>query len=284
MTTTDALALAASVVACLGAIVALVAAGVLVGQVRRLERGIDALRDDALAVLRDARTAAGQATAELGPGRRRPGDTESVTATVESAARLTERAFANPVVKVLAWRAGASGALRRLAQPSTSTSPELAAGRAGSVRRPDPPAADRRIGAGSAAEPVAADVRLERDRTGQRMIKRPFWLAVGRPWGSVARCGPSNGSAEKCAAPSTWSPRWARVPDGRRRRRRHRGGCRRPPARQPPPVDNKSRSSGIASTVVVVSGVGLARHDAPASSQRTGQPSSAGRKAPPGPR
>ena len=113
MTTTDAIALAASVVACLGAIVALVAAGVLVGQVRRLERGIDALRDEALAVMRDARTAAGQATAELARVDAVLADTESVTATVESAARLTERAFANPVVKVLAWRAGASGGVVR---------------------------------------------------------------------------------------------------------------------------------------------------------------------------
>jgi hypothetical protein len=40
--------------------------------------------------------------------------TESVSATVDSASRLAYRAFANPVVKVLAVRAGAAGGMRRL--------------------------------------------------------------------------------------------------------------------------------------------------------------------------
>jgi hypothetical protein len=41
--------------------------------------------------------------------------TESVHATVDSASRLAYRAFANPVVKVLAVRAGAATGIRRLA-------------------------------------------------------------------------------------------------------------------------------------------------------------------------
>jgi hypothetical protein len=41
--------------------------------------------------------------------------TESVAATVDSASRLAYRAFANPVVKVLAVRAGAASGIRRLA-------------------------------------------------------------------------------------------------------------------------------------------------------------------------
>jgi hypothetical protein len=41
--------------------------------------------------------------------------TESVAATVDSASRLAYRAFANPVVKVLAVRAGAATGIRRLA-------------------------------------------------------------------------------------------------------------------------------------------------------------------------
>ena len=41
--------------------------------------------------------------------------TESVHATVDSASRLAYRAFANPVVKVLAVKAGAAGGMRRLA-------------------------------------------------------------------------------------------------------------------------------------------------------------------------
>jgi hypothetical protein len=49
--------------------------------------------------------------------------TESVTQTVDSASRLAYRAFANPVVKVLAVRAGAAGGLRRLRTggPATET-------------------------------------------------------------------------------------------------------------------------------------------------------------------
>jgi hypothetical protein len=44
--------------------------------------------------------------------------TESVHATVDSASKLAYRAFANPVVKVLAVRAGAATGIRRLAPPS----------------------------------------------------------------------------------------------------------------------------------------------------------------------
>jgi hypothetical protein len=50
--------------------------------------------------------------------------TESVHATVDSASRLAYRAFANPVVKVLAVRAGAASGLRRLA----GTDPPVAGG------------------------------------------------------------------------------------------------------------------------------------------------------------
>ena len=45
--------------------------------------------------------------------------TESVHATVDSASRLAYRAFANPVVKVLAVRAGAATGIRRLAAGSS---------------------------------------------------------------------------------------------------------------------------------------------------------------------
>jgi hypothetical protein len=42
------------------------------------------------------------------------GSAESVSATVDSASRLAYRAFANPVVKVLAFGTGTGAALRRL--------------------------------------------------------------------------------------------------------------------------------------------------------------------------
>ena len=56
--------------------------------------------------------------------------TESVHATVDSASKLAYRAFANPVVKVLAVRAGAATGIRRLA----------ARARPGPAQRPAPPA------------------------------------------------------------------------------------------------------------------------------------------------
>jgi len=98
----------------LGAIVSLGAAFVLVNQVRRLERGIEALRHEALAVVEEARAAAGHAATEIARVDAVLADTEAVTATVDHAARVAQHAFANPVVKVLAWRAGAVGGLRRL--------------------------------------------------------------------------------------------------------------------------------------------------------------------------
>lgn len=108
--------LIAAVVACVGAVAVLVAAWVLVGQVRRLERGIEALRHETVPLVQDARMAADHAVAEIARVDAVLADTEAVTATVDRASRAARRAFANPVVKVLAWRAGAIGGLRRLRQ------------------------------------------------------------------------------------------------------------------------------------------------------------------------
>ena len=60
--------------------------------------------------------------------------TESVHATVDSASALAYRAFANPVVKVLAVRAGAATGIRRLASgpsPPAHRQRHAAAQRAG---------------------------------------------------------------------------------------------------------------------------------------------------------
>lgn len=118
MSVADVVVLVAAVLASMGAVVALVAAWILVGQVRRLERGIEALRHEAVPLVREAREAAGHAASEIARVDAVLADTEAVTATVDRAARVARRAFANPVVKVLAWRAGAAGAWRRLGQPS----------------------------------------------------------------------------------------------------------------------------------------------------------------------
>jgi hypothetical protein len=114
----DVVVLVAAVVGCLGALAVLVAAVVLVNQVRRLERAIELMRSDALALLGDARAAAGHASTEMARVEAVLEGTESVTATVDSASRLARRAFANPVVKVLAFRAGAASGMRELRQPT----------------------------------------------------------------------------------------------------------------------------------------------------------------------
>ncbi len=114
MAAVDVVVLVAAVVACVAAIVGVAAAVVLVGQVRRLERGIEQLRGETVPLVVEAREAVGHATSEMARVEAVLEDTEAVTATVDSAAKLAQRAFANPVVKVLAFRAGTAGGLRRL--------------------------------------------------------------------------------------------------------------------------------------------------------------------------
>lgn len=110
----DVVVVVAAAIGSLGAVVALAAAFVLVSQVRRLERGVEALRHEALLLVEEAHAAAGHAATEIARVDAVLADTEAVTAAVDHAAQLARRAFANPVVKVLAWRAGALGGLRRL--------------------------------------------------------------------------------------------------------------------------------------------------------------------------
>src|SRR6185437_4708707 len=131
----DVVVVVSAVVACVAAIVGVVAAVVLVGQVRRFERGVEALRDEVVPLVQEAREAAGYAADEMARLDAVLEDTEAVTAAVDSASRLAQRAFASPVVKVLALRAGTAGGLRRLRgdQPATpSASPP--AGRNGRGR------------------------------------------------------------------------------------------------------------------------------------------------------
>jgi len=116
----DVVVLVAAVVACIAAIVTVAGAAVLVGQVQRLERAIEDLRSEAVPLVGEARRAADLAVSELTRVDSVLEDTESVTATVDSASRLAQRAFANPVVKVLAFRAGAASGIRRLREPPRS--------------------------------------------------------------------------------------------------------------------------------------------------------------------
>jgi hypothetical protein len=72
------------------------------------------LRRQTVPLVADAHRVVGQAAAEMDRVGAVLDSTESVHATVDNASRLAYRAFANPVVKVLAVRAGAASGIRRL--------------------------------------------------------------------------------------------------------------------------------------------------------------------------
>jgi hypothetical protein len=117
MSAADVVVLIAAVVACLAAIVGVTMTAVLVTQVRRLEAALQSIRTEALPLVAEARQAAGAAASEMERVDAVLRNTESVTATVDSASRFAQRAFANPVVKVLAIRAGAASGIRQLREP-----------------------------------------------------------------------------------------------------------------------------------------------------------------------
>ncbi len=101
--------------ACVLAVVGLlIAMSGLRRQVRRLEVVAEDLRAQTMPLVVEAHRVVGQAATEMDRVGAVLESTESVSATVDSASRLAYRAFANPVVKVLAVRAGAAGGMRRL--------------------------------------------------------------------------------------------------------------------------------------------------------------------------
>jgi hypothetical protein len=83
-------------------------------QVRRLQAVAEDLRVQTMPLVVEAHRVVDQAATEMERVGAVLESTESVSATVDSASRLAYRAFANPVVKVLAVRAGAAGGMRRL--------------------------------------------------------------------------------------------------------------------------------------------------------------------------
>jgi hypothetical protein len=93
----------------------LVALRSLQRQVRALRRVADDLRRQTVPLVADAQRVVDQAATEMERVGAVLDSTESVHATVDSASKLAYRAFANPVVKVLAVRAGAATGIRRLA-------------------------------------------------------------------------------------------------------------------------------------------------------------------------
>jgi hypothetical protein len=102
-------------VACVAAVIGLlVAVAGLRREVGRLRGVADQLRDRTVPLVTDAQRVVDQAATEMERVGAVLDSTESVHATVDSASRLAYRAFANPVVKVLAMRAGAATGIRRL--------------------------------------------------------------------------------------------------------------------------------------------------------------------------
>src|SRR5665213_404531 len=102
-------------IACILAVVGLlVAIRSLRRQVRQLADVADDLRRQTMPLVAEAHRVVDQAATEMERVGAVLESTESVHSTVDSASRLAYRAFANPVVKVLAVRAGAAGGLRRL--------------------------------------------------------------------------------------------------------------------------------------------------------------------------
>jgi len=103
-------------IACVLAVVGVLAVMVsLRRQVREIATVAEDLRRQLMPLVADAHRVVDQAATEMERVGAVLESTESVHSTVDSASRLAYRAFANPVVKVLAVKAGATGGMRRLA-------------------------------------------------------------------------------------------------------------------------------------------------------------------------
>ncbi|HEX3459511.1 MAG TPA: hypothetical protein VHT49_01290 [Acidimicrobiales bacterium] len=115
----------AILIASLACVVAvLILLGVMVSlrrKVRELTNVTEDLRGQLVPMAAQAHRVVDQAATEMERVGAVLDSTESVHSTVDSASRLAYRAFANPVVKVLAVKAGAAGGMRRLASgPGTN--------------------------------------------------------------------------------------------------------------------------------------------------------------------
>jgi hypothetical protein len=109
-------------IACVVAV--LVLFGIMVSlrrQVREVKSVAEDLRRQLVPMVADAHRVVDQAATEMERVGAVLESTESVHTTVDSASRLAYRAFANPVVKVLAVKAGAAGGMRRLASGPSGT-------------------------------------------------------------------------------------------------------------------------------------------------------------------
>jgi hypothetical protein len=114
MGATAVVALVACVVALVAATGTTIAAISLSRRTRELSDLAARLKSETLPLVRDARTVVDHAATEMERVGDVLGNAEAVSATVDSASRLAYRAFANPVVKTVAFGSGLSGAFRRL--------------------------------------------------------------------------------------------------------------------------------------------------------------------------
>jgi len=156
MSTADVVVLVAAAAAAVAAVSCLVAVVLLGRRVRDLRRTVEDLRVETVPLLRQARVVVEEAATEMVRVGDVLGSAESVSATVDSASRLAYRAFANPVVRVLAFGTGTGAALRRLV------------GRSGPGAPADPRSpADRPRLDGSAPAVTAGPRRHRRSRVRQ---------------------------------------------------------------------------------------------------------------------
>ena len=124
--------LVASIACTVAVLGLLVAVARLRREVRTLASLSEQLRRQTVPLVADAHRVVDQAATEMERVGAVLDSTESVHATVETASRLAYRAFANPVVKVLAVRAGAATGIRRLAGSTPAPDPS-AIGRGAAV-------------------------------------------------------------------------------------------------------------------------------------------------------
>ncbi|MGD0393424.1 MAG: DUF948 domain-containing protein [Acidimicrobiales bacterium] len=102
-------------IASLGAVIGLLfTVSRLRQEIRRVQAIAEQLQLQTVPLVADAHRVVDQAATEMERVGAVLDSTESVHATVDSASKLAYRAFANPVVKVLAVRAGAATGIRRL--------------------------------------------------------------------------------------------------------------------------------------------------------------------------
>jgi len=114
MSADDVAVLVAAVLAAVAGVGSRVGVVLLGRRTRELRRLVDDLQRETVPLVRQARVVVEEAATEMVRVGDVLGSAESVSATVDSASRLAYRAFANPVVRVLAFGTGVGAAVRRL--------------------------------------------------------------------------------------------------------------------------------------------------------------------------